>query len=90
MLHKFEITHYSINTAINEKKAADLLHVSLPYLSALLEQGKIPHCKIGTKLKVLTKDVLTYKNKQYKARFKTLEKLSAQAQALKMGYETDE
>ena len=66
--------------------AADLLNVSRPYLLSLLEQGKIPHRKVGTKRRILMKDILAFKEKTAKQRLKTLEVLAKQAQDLNMGY----
>lgn len=75
-----------INCFISSQEAADLLNVSQPYLVALLEEGKIPHCKVGAERQVLMKDVLQYKTRIDKARLKALEELSGQAQELDMGY----
>lgn len=69
------------------QEAADLLNVSRPYLIQLLKEGKIPHRKVGTKRRILAKDVIRYKKAIYKKRYKALEELTKQAQELGMGYE---
>jgi len=53
----------------------------------LLETGKIPHRKVGTKRRILAKDIYTYKQHISQARLKTLATLTKQAQDRDMGYD---
>ena len=71
---------------LTTQQAADFLHVSRPYFVKLLDQGKIPHRKVGVRRWVRLEDVLRYMDATSDAASKALEELIEQAQELNMGY----
>lgn len=75
-------THHELTT----QEAADLLHVSRPYLVKLLEAGKIPHHKVGTRRRLKFQDLMSYMEKVRGESKHALDALAAQAQELGMGY----
>jgi excisionase family DNA binding protein len=76
------VTVTPVQTEVTTQEAADLLNVSRPYVVKLLEEGEIPHRKVGTRRRIQLQDVLNYKRALYEKRLATLNELTAYDQEL--------
>lgn len=80
------ITIIPIKAELTTQEAANILNVSRPFLISLLEEGKIPYRKVGTRRKILFEDLMKFKKIDDEERSRALDKLIEQAQDLDMGY----
>ena len=72
---------------LSTEEAAGILNVSRPFVVKLLENGAIPHSKVGTHRRMLRSDVEAYQQKMKTNRKEQLEKLAKLDQELGLGYE---
>lgn len=77
----------AVHSELTTQEAADLLNISRPFLIKLLKNEEIPYRKVGTRRKILSKDILKYKELIDKKRRATLDKLVARSQEWNLGYE---
>ena len=83
------ITLISENVELTTVQAADVLNVSRPFLIKLLEEGRIPHRKVGKHRRIRQEDVLAYKTAIDREREAILDALVADAQEINLGYEAE-
>jgi excisionase family DNA binding protein len=71
---------------LTTQEAADLLHVSRPHLVKLLDDGTIPHYKVGTHRRVRIEDVLEHRAHRAGSRREKLDELTRLSEQLPGGY----
>jgi excisionase family DNA binding protein len=69
---------------LTTQEAADLLNVSRPFLIGLLENGQLPHHKVGTHRRVRLADLMTYKRRRDAESEEALRELAALSQEMKL------
>lgn len=71
---------------LTTQEAADLLHVSRPHLIKLLDDGTIPHHRVGTHRRVRLDDVLAFAAERTERRREELRELTRLSQEAEGGY----
>lgn len=74
------------NAELTTVQAAEVLNVSRPFLIKLLDEGAIPHRKVGKHRRIRMEDVMAYKAAIDHEREAVLDQLVGEAQEQGMGY----
>jgi excisionase family DNA binding protein len=82
MSHGNAVAVTPIQAELTTQQAADLLNISRPSLIQLLDEGKLPHRKVGTHRRVRFDSVMKFKSRADAARRAVLAKLAAYDQQL--------
>lgn len=72
---------------LTSQQAAEILHVSRPFLIKLLDAGEIPFHRVGSHRRLRVEDVLIYRDDRAKARAEALDRLTEFSQTLPGGYQ---
>jgi excisionase family DNA binding protein len=76
------VTIIPIHAELTTQEAADLINVSRPFLVKQLEEGTIPHHKVGKHRRVRFTDLMEYKTNIDAARGKVLDEIVAISEEL--------
>ncbi|TXL69869.1 helix-turn-helix domain-containing protein [Vineibacter terrae] len=74
------------NAELTTVQAAEALNVSRPFLIKMLDDGTIPHRKVGKHRRIRMEDVIAYKTAIDREREAVLDQLVSDAQKQDMGY----
>lgn len=80
------ITLMPENAELTTVQAAEVLNVSRPFFIKLLNEGAIPHRKVGKHRRIRMEDVMAYKAAIDREREAVLDQLVSEAQEQDMGY----
>lgn len=71
---------------LTTQQAADMLNVSRPYLIQLLEEGKIPFRRVGTRRRIKFEDLIRFQKRDDAQRKKVAAALAKEADELGLEY----
>ena len=75
-----------IKPILSEREAATFLNVSAPFLVKQLENGKLPHLKVGCHRRIEFEKLLEFRQSMHRKTEEALQELATQAQELGVGY----
>jgi excisionase family DNA binding protein len=80
MAHGDAISLIPMDKLLTTRQAADVLSVSRPFLTGLLDHGDIPSFRVGTHRRVKMQDVISYKKHRDEKALRMLDQLAEEAQ----------
>lgn len=76
------VAAYPMQAELTTQQAADFLNVSRPHLVKLVDQGVVPHHKVGTHRRIYFRDVLAHRARQAEESRAALDELSRVSEEL--------
>lgn len=76
------VTLVPLDAELSTQQAAEIMGVSRPYFVKLLEEGKLPHRKVGEQRRVRFEDLQHYLAAERETRHAVLDELTAESQRL--------